>query len=99
LSGGSGADILRGGAGDDYLHDGSASVVGDIYDGGAGTDILWADGNLSFVTIIGVEVLQLGRAQLMAEQLCQFDSVFAKEITILNGGRVDLTGSHCRDGR
>jgi Ca2+-binding RTX toxin-like protein len=96
LSGGSGIDVLRGGAGDDVLMVGGIPVAGEIYDGGAGEDILYAGGDLSSVSIIGVEDLaDFGSAvQLSAEQLSDFMIVFASEVRISNGGRVDLTGTH-----
>jgi len=63
LTGGMGLDHINGGAGNDLLiiNDGYDVVAGEVYDGGSGYDILYLPnglGDLSTVTLMGIEMLQ-----------------------------------------
>jgi Ca2+-binding RTX toxin-like protein len=72
LVGGSGIDTVRGGEGDDVLvvqaGDGES---GDILDGGAGHDLLLAEGDLRGAAISGIE-----RVRVSGGKTTQFDNVF-----------------------
>ncbi len=78
LSGGLGADTLRGGQGNDLVAFQTGEIAaGEIYDGGAGTDIADfgnnADLDISGLSLIGVERLKLRNGTIIAAG--QFDDV------------------------
>lgn len=109
LTGGTGTDTVNGGLGDDTLYIHSTGGLGDlaageIYNGGDGTDTLAADIDvfnaaldLSAVTLIGIESLQVTinyqTVLLTAAQLDGLIAINAGHVEATTGGTIDL-----RDG-
>ena len=100
-----GRDILRGEAGNDTIYAGSPEEVepGEIIDGGADTDTLWAevlDGSLFDLTeaqILRIETLRMsGALRLTRDQFAAFTKLEIagfSSVTLADAGFTDLTGA------
>jgi Ca2+-binding RTX toxin-like protein len=101
--GGTGLDVLNGDAGDDAIVVDAAShfVASELYDGGAGDDILVlnfnADSDVSGVTFVGIETFLQSYysfdTRITAAQLDAFASVSGQSFTLTTGGAVSLSGA------
>ncbi len=108
LTGGAGTDIVLGGDGDDtlILLEREIVGVGEVLDGGAGTDRLFLNGpiygtdeliaDISLATVTGLEILTgSGWVSLRAtvEQFANFHTSSLGGHYLANGGTLDLSGA------
>ncbi len=112
LRGGAGADILQGGGGDDFLTIGEGDAgtfealdarddirSGDVYDGGAGHDMLTVTGDalatidLSGLSLISIEGLNswFQNTKLTVGQLASLTDIKANTLVVADGGSVNLS--------
>ncbi len=107
MFGGAGRDIMRGGTGNDQfgILKSTDAVASEIYDGGAGIDLIRdfrqssdpnrsVSVNLSTSTLTSIEELSsfLSEVKLTAAQIIKFTRLEALTITATTAGVVDLTG-------
>lgn len=103
-----GADIARGGDGDDYILAGTALTGADRIDGGAGLDVVALDGtykalSINAQTLVNIEVLSLARGYRYT--LSSGGSGFGNKLLTVDGSalgaadRLDFDGRGEQDGR
>jgi Ca2+-binding RTX toxin-like protein len=95
LEGGAGRDIVIGGAGNDLLIINNAADLarGEIYDGGAGDDMLQVtSGDLHSITLRNIEAIGGGDIGLSTAQLAKLSSVVVNTLTLTDNAAVTSTG-------
>lgn len=105
LSGDAGVDRLFGGAGNDALTIGALAadfVAGEIYDGGAGTDVLYAEAVTSAFTLTGSSITFAGLEGLVgfrggltltSAEIAGMTYLDTGTLSLSTGGTVDFSGA------
>ena len=94
LYGGGGVDTLVGGSGSDTFDLLDGPVAGSTIEGGIGTNVLDANGDISGLTISGIQTLETNSITLTADQLAGFGAITGGggQIYAASGGTYDLSG-------
>lgn len=72
---GSGADTAQGGSGNDTFIINGASTVGTVITGGGGTDTLEVSGDISQISVSGVDALQTNNVTITADEFGGFQTI------------------------